>query len=891
MNAATSAIPPAIPSAGAALAQRLAGAQPRLAARLRSGELMISDRLALFSLLAAGITLALLALFFAGQFRSLSLHARSVEGLRFGQQLDQLVFALARERDVAQTTPMPGISRERRVGASRRATDEAHAAMQAFLQQLPDVAGSLAQDRSITELPLYLQRLRARVDLRIMNEETTEALYSQAVQQMLRVAARVDEQLISPALGSRANSLLGVTTLVDEMSRQAAMLRRIEDSSTGGVLTQDRSLLGPLLDSHQRSTQILTALAAHSEPTVAQQARAIQSTSAHRAVQDFADKLALGGWSATFQPRWSQLMEDADKLVELAQDTRARMAGSFIALAERQAEATRRDIAVVTGISTGLVFFMGLAMWLLYRSIARPLRAITDASKATVAGRLDASIDYDKCDEVGYLARSLQVLIATITRFNAEMVHAREGVARGDLQARADGTHFDGAWRGLIDRFNDTLDEFAGVHRQLQAQAYHHPDSGLLNRLGLTQRVAEGGDTDAPCTVLLLQLVRLEDLGITLGADFAVAIVQAMARRLQQRFGDSCLVAQVGATEFAVVRLGPLQDLEAAAARLLQACEEPLAYGDALATTPGRVGVALGTQGDFRTLLTHATVASRRARAHVRPGYAVHDESYRLQREKARRIELTLPQAIAQEELFMVYQPVCDARTGAVTGFECLMRWRLADGSFVSPMDFITVAEETGHILALGEMALRSACRAFMAPGVRAAFPEALLSVNVSPRQLAETDFVRTIRDTLQATGMPARLLALEITESAFMDDPDVCIERIAALRAMGLKIYLDDFGTGYSSLSYLTRIPVDVLKIDQSFVRGRTQDPLNSRIVTSIVQLALGMGITPLAEGVESAAERDWLQAMGCHRHQGYLYGRPSPLEEMVARSHAAAP
>jgi EAL domain-containing protein (putative c-di-GMP-specific phosphodiesterase class I) len=177
-----------------------------------------------------------------------------------------------------------------------------------------------------------------------------------------------------------------------------------------------------------------------------------------------------------------------------------------------------------------------------------------------------------------------------------------------------------------------------------------------------------------------------------------------------------------------------------------------------------------------------------------------------------------------------------------------------------------------------------------MAPQVRAAFPDALLSVNVSPRQLTETDFVRTIEDTLRDTGFPPRLLALEITESAFMDNPQQCIERIAALRAMGLKVYLDDFGTGYSSLSYLTHIPLDVLKIDQSFVRGRSADPANQRIVAAVINLALGMGIVPLAEGVETAAERDWLQALGCQRHQGYLYGRPAPIEDHIAAARARA-
>ncbi len=862
----------------------------RWRARLRAGELLIGERLALFSLLAAGIILSLLAMFFAGQYNGLMLQTRSVDGLRFGQRVGQLVFALVRERDLAQNAEALGASAPRRTVAARRDVDEAHAALQAFLDSSSTVRALVQQDASIDELPRYLSRLRARLDQKTMSESTVETLYSEAVQQYLRIAGLVEERDIAPALGLRTNSLLSVTTLVDEMSRQAAMLRRIERSSAGGALTQDRGALGPLLESHRRSDQILSALAAHSDRAVAQQARAIQNTAANRSIQDFCDKLALGAWSANYQPRWGALLEDADKLVDMTQESRLQLANGFIDLAERQAAAMRDDLAKVMALSAMLVVVMGVAMWLLYRSIAQPLRAITEASKATIAGQLDTSIDYHKNDEVGYLARSLQVLIDTIALFNAEMVRARAGVARGDLQARADGSRFRGAWRALIDRFNDTLDEFAGVHRQLQQQAFHHPDSGLPNRLGLAHALADRGPPETPCTVLLLQLVRLEDLTLTLGADFAVAVVQAMARRLQARFGARYVVAQIGASEFAFVHLGTTADLDAAAAEVLRACEEPLAYGDAQATTPGRVGVAMGTLGDLKELVTNATIASRRARPQALPGYVVHDEAYRRARERARRIELTLPRAIAERELFMVYQPVHDALAGTVTGFECLMRWRLPDGSFISPVDFIAVAEETGHILALGEMALRSACQSFMAPQVRAAFPEALLSVNVSPRQLTETDFVRTIEDTLRDTGIPPRLLALEITESAFMDNPQQCIERIGTLRAMGLKVYLDDFGTGYSSLSYLTHIPLDVLKIDQSFVRGRSADPANQRIVAAVINLALGMGIVPLAEGVETAAERDWLLSLGCQRHQGYLYGRPAPIEDHIAAARARA-
>ena len=579
-------------------------------------------------------------------------------------------------------------------------------------------------------------------------------------------------------------------------------------------------------------------------------------------------------------------MEDADKLIDLTQESRQHAAMAFVHIAERQAADTRWRLTVVSVLGALLVGFLSATMWLLYRSIAEPLRLIAGAAQATVDGNLSTIVKYSRRDEVGQMAHGLQVLIDTIALFNSEMLRARQSLAAGELGVRVDGTRFRGEWQLMIERVNDTLAEFAAMHKLFRHQAFHHPDSGLFNRMGLAHRVASEGQATLPCNVFLLLLVRLEDMTLTLGADFTAGLVRTLASQLVARFGQRYVIAQVSMREFALVSFEPCSSeaLEAQAGEIARACEEPLAYGDASMSTPGRVGVAIGTTGELRALLTNATIASRRACLHVQPGYVVHDESYRRQREKARRIELALPQAIARREPYMVYQPVTDGLTGEVVAFEALMRWRTAGGEFISPADFIAIAEETGHIVALGEMALLAACSTFVRSDVCRAFPNVRVSVNVSPRQLTETDFVATVRQVLSTTGMPAQRLALEITESAFMDDPDLCIERITQLREMGPAIYLDDFGTGYSSLSYLARMPIDVLKIDQTFVRGRTEDPGTRRIVSAMVQLTRSMGIVPLAEGVETERERDWLLELGCQQHQGYLYARPAPIEDHLA-------
>ncbi|MFN6993505.1 MAG: putative bifunctional diguanylate cyclase/phosphodiesterase [Aquincola tertiaricarbonis] len=862
----------------------------RLWRGLRSGELLLRDRLAIFSVLAGAIVLSLLAVIVTEQARSLALHDRSVQGLHFGRHADRLLFALARERELAQAGAAGEANLERRQASTRREVDLAVQGLQAFVQQSEAVRQAIGDDPAMTHLPDYLRRLRARVDQAVMKEETAGHLYTQPVRQLFRLAAFVEERCIAPALGSRTNSLLSVAMLLEEFSRQASALRRIERASQGGALTQDRGIVAPLLDSSHRSDHMLSVLMAHSDADIAGHARSLANSRAHRSIREFTDKLALGAWSASFKPRWGALIEDADKMVDITQESRQQAAMSFVQIAERQAADTRRRLTVVSALGALLVGFMSAAMWLLYRSIAGPLRLIAGAAQATVDGNLSTSVAYHRRDEVGHMAHGLQVLIDTIALFNSEMLRTRESVARGELAVRADGSRFRGEWRSLIERFNDTLGEFAAMHKLFQHQAFHHPDSGLLNRMGLAHRVEAQAPAATPCNVFLLLLVRLEDLTITLGADFSAGLLRTLAGRLVARFGERYVIAQVSMREFALVSFEACsaEALEVQAGEIARAVEEPLPYGDAMLSTPGRVGVAIGTTGELRALLTNATIASRRACLHVRPGYVVHDEAYRRQREKARRIELALPQAIERREPYMVYQPVADGHSGEVLAFEALMRWRTAGGEFISPADFIAIAEETGHILALGEMALRAACSTFVRSDVAKAFPQAQVSVNLSPRQLMESDLVSTVRQVLATTGLPAQRLALEITESAFMEDPDVCIERITALRAMGVAIYLDDFGTGYSSLSYLTRIPIDVLKIDQSFVRGRTEHTVNKRIVSAMVQLTRSMGITPLAEGVETDRERQWLLEMGCVRHQGYLYARPAPIEDHLAAHQA---
>jgi EAL domain-containing protein (putative c-di-GMP-specific phosphodiesterase class I) len=244
-----------------------------------------------------------------------------------------------------------------------------------------------------------------------------------------------------------------------------------------------------------------------------------------------------------------------------------------------------------------------------------------------------------------------------------------------------------------------------------------------------------------------------------------------------------------------------------------------------------------------------------------------------------------LRQALEKEQFLVHYQPVVNLATGEIDGAEALIRWKSPTRGMVAPGIFIPVAEESDLILALGEWVLRHAIHdiAQRAPQLPAHFD---LHVNVSARQLIQSDFAETLRQALQSNGLDPRHLTLELTESVLVAKDEVTEERLRSIRALGVKIAIDDFGTGYSSLAYLSRLPFDCLKIDQSFVRNLSKSPQDAAIVTAILHMAEGFGVTVVAEGVETETEAQILREMGCAHAQGYWFGRPGPLAQLALTS-----
>jgi EAL domain-containing protein (putative c-di-GMP-specific phosphodiesterase class I) len=272
-----------------------------------------------------------------------------------------------------------------------------------------------------------------------------------------------------------------------------------------------------------------------------------------------------------------------------------------------------------------------------------------------------------------------------------------------------------------------------------------------------------------------------------------------------------------------------------------------------------------------------------RAKERRRGGYELYDEAMRAHATERLRTENELAHAIDHDELRLAYQPIVALPEGRIVGVEALLRWEHPARGLVAPLDFIPIAEETGLIIPIGSWVLERACR--QAVEWRRALPGARplsISVNLSARQLAQPDLPGVVADVLRDTGVDPGDVYLELTESSLMEDPDAALATMTELRDLGVRLVLDDFGTGYSSLAYVQRFPIAVLKVDRSFVADLGAESPGAAIVAAVANMALGLGVDVVAEGVETEEQAAVLQTLGCEYAQGYLYGRPMPANEM---------
>ncbi|MDR6213645.1 EAL domain-containing protein [Paracidovorax wautersii] len=425
---------------------------------------------------------------------------------------------------------------------------------------------------------------------------------------------------------------------------------------------------------------------------------------------------------------------------------------------------------------------------------------------------------------------------------------------------------------------------------EIERLAFFDELTGLPNRRLLMDRVERAAVTSlrtpSYAALLFLDLDNFKSINDTLGHAWGDRLLAQVGARLAATLRATDTVARLGGDEFVVVlqALGAQEvdaaiEAEGVAQKLLLALNRPYALsGREVHSTPS-IGITLfkGRESTALELLQRADLAMYQAKAEGRNTLCFFDPAMQAAATARSVMEADLRLGLQRAELLPYYQPVVDA-DGRILGAEALVRWRHPERGMVPPGEFIAVAEQTGLIMPLGRMMLRAACHQLAAWAQHPQTREWSLSVNVSAHEFKHADFVRQVLDALDESGIDPRRLKLELTESLLLQNVEDSISKMQVLRKLGVGFSLDDFGTGYSSLSYLKRLPLDQLKIDQSFVRDVLTDANDAAIACTIVTLAQSLGLDVVAEGVETEGQREFLLRHGCRRFQGYLFGRPAP-------------
>ncbi|AMB87634.1 histidine kinase [Pseudomonas agarici] len=430
---------------------------------------------------------------------------------------------------------------------------------------------------------------------------------------------------------------------------------------------------------------------------------------------------------------------------------------------------------------------------------------------------------------------------------------------------------------------------------QIRHLAYHDSLTNLPNRAllmdRLSQQIALLKQHHLRGALLFLDLDHFKHINDSLGHPVGDTVLKVVTARLEASVRTEDTVARLGGDEFVVLLSGldgsrseVTQKVRDLADTIRELLAEPMFLdGHRLQVTPS-IGVALipdhgSTPAD---LLKRADIALYRAKDSGRNITQMFHSTMQKAASERLRVENDLRQALSRGEFSVHFQPQVDARDNSIVGAEALVRWHHPELGAQSPTEFIKVLEDSGLILEVGTWILDHACEAFGVLLRDGLIPRSFsLCVNISPRQFRQADFVERVQHTLVRHNVPSSILKLEITEGIVIQNMEDTISKMRRLNKIGVSFAMDDFGTGYSSLTYLKRLPVDALKIDQSFVRDATHDPNDAEIIRAIVAMARSLGLTVIAEGVELAEQLVFLEGLGCHLYQGYLHSRPLPMEE----------
>lgn len=420
--------------------------------------------------------------------------------------------------------------------------------------------------------------------------------------------------------------------------------------------------------------------------------------------------------------------------------------------------------------------------------------------------------------------------------------------------------------------------EMLELHDVLRQQARRDALTGLPNRAALIERTTEMLAQGQPIALLFVDLDGFKAVNDTLGHAAGDELLVLVSNRIRDLLRPEDVLARLGGDEFIVVL--PAVEDPGLPSRLAQMIVERTDTPFEIAGHEVRIGASIGVVGPAGAgatpagLLGDADIAMYQAKLRGRSQFVEFDGDMREALERSLSLEAALNEAVGREEFVLHYQPIVEVAGGRVCSMEALIRWQRPGHGLVMPGAFVEAAERCGVISRISAWVVAAACRE--AAGWREA--DRTVSVNLSAHDLARPDVVDMIAEALRAAGLPGRRLTIEITESTLLARDPLVSQNMAGLRGLGVSLAIDDFGVGYSSLSYLQELPVQLLKIDRSFVAGIDVDPRAEAIVRAVLVMADALGLSAVAEGVERAAQHDALRGLGCEFAQGYLYGRPAP-------------
>jgi diguanylate cyclase (GGDEF)-like protein len=440
-----------------------------------------------------------------------------------------------------------------------------------------------------------------------------------------------------------------------------------------------------------------------------------------------------------------------------------------------------------------------------------------------------------------------------------------------------------GARDELVRKAKNEQDSLVG---QVAYWACHDRLTQVYNRTALNQQLAAAAAASSPTGILVITLAGFSAVNEALGADVGDECLAALAARLTTHARDTDLVGRLGGDEFAVLLPGLGADhAESVARRLQEVLTDPFTVGPHIVILHARCGLALddGSFVDGPTdLVRRASMAARSASVDGAP--AVFSATTQAELQAAVTLEADLHSALERDEFFLLYQPLVSTTTGQIESLEALVRWQHPVRGLVPPDEFIGAAERTGQIVRIGLRVLELAVAQLKAWNNGGAGSRLTVAVNVSARQLAEPGFVDQVQSVVWAAGVDPHRVILELTESLLVEDSELAIAALWQLRSLGFRLALDDFGTGYSSLARLGELPLDELKIDKSFVDRLGVGPTDSTaLVTAAIAMGHGLGLTVVAEGVESATQAAHLTALSCDLLQGYWLGKPQTVEALA--------